>query len=95
MGIGAERRASNDTLCRFALFASHPEQLKETAEARRRMTAKAERFQGTEGRWWLVESCLGGHISASEQALARCRVLLDRYGVLCREPGAEQIKEIQ
>ena len=54
------------------------------------MTLSRDRLRGTQGRWWLVESCLDAEPNPAAQALAICTTLMDRYGVLCREAFAAE-----
>ena len=60
---------------------------------RSRHTSRRRHIQGTQGRWWLVESCMRSVPDETERAMARATMMLERYGVLCREAfSAEGLK---
>ena len=86
---------SNDTLLPLRSHRRVASKQKASIRGRRRsrLTQSRSRLQGTQGRWWLVASCLHDEPDLTSRGLAICTTLLDRYGVLCREAfGAENIR---
>ena len=83
---------SNDTLLPLRTLRREPRKSKFNNRRRRRMTPQRDRIKGTEGRWWLVESCIHDDAEETGKAVARCQMMMERYGILCREAfGAEKM----
>lgn len=83
---------SNDTLLPLRSMRRDPKKSKFSGRRRRRTAPQRDRLKGTEGRWWLVESCIHEQVENTERAVARCQMMIERYGILCREAfGAEKI----
>ena len=83
---------SNDTLLPLRTLRREPRKSKFNNRIRRRMAPQRDRIKGTEGRWWLVESCIHDDAEETGKAVARCQMMMERYGILCREAfGAEKM----